>query len=351
MKQPIYKTLEIYYFSGTGNAENCAKWIAEVAGNAGIKTNINNIVKADVQKISKLPKGCLAVFCAPTHGFNFPVVMRKFIARFPKSLGADAIVLNTRAGTRIFKIVFPGLSGIALYSASLTLFLKGYGIRGLMPVDLPSNWISLHPALRKKSIDIIFNKQKKKIFRFAEKIISGKRSYIALFDVIQDIAISPVALLYNYIGRFVIAKSFFATRDCTNCMLCLKQCPVNAIKELDGRMYWSFKCESCMKCMNICPVKAIETGHGFIALAAVVSYFMAAMVIKLLSQLFPFYEIYVDNLWSLFAIWTLIMLPVLWLSYGAVHYLMRFKFIERLNAYASLTHLKFWGRYNAPKMD
>lgn len=47
--------------------------------------------------------------------------------------------------------VYPGLSGLALILPALMLRLKGYRIKGLRPLDLPSNWISLHPGLRGKS--------------------------------------------------------------------------------------------------------------------------------------------------------------------------------------------------------
>lgn len=47
---------------------------------------------------------------------------------------------------------------------------KGFSIVGLYPVDLPSNWISLHPSLKKTGIDIIYEKIEPKVRDFAKKI-------------------------------------------------------------------------------------------------------------------------------------------------------------------------------------
>ena len=61
----------------------------------------------------------------------------------------------------------------------------------------------------------------------------------ALYDIIQDTLISPVAIGYMYAGRYFFAKSFITSSDCDNCPICEKTCPVNAIKQVDGRMFWT----------------------------------------------------------------------------------------------------------------
>ena len=71
--------------------------------------------------------------------------------------------------------------------------------------------------------------------------------------------------MYYFVGRFGLAKTFYATNDCSNCNLCLKQCPVKAIERVDSRMFWSYKCESCMKCLSNCPESAIQTSHSYTA--------------------------------------------------------------------------------------
>ncbi len=341
-----YNQLIVYYFSGTGNARHCAEWICETADKAGIKSTMIDISKTEVGSIDPPSAGTLVGFCSPTHGFHFPQITRNFIRRFPSTAGADAFVLNTRAGVRIFKTVIPGLSGVLHYISSLLLTLKGYRVVGLFPVDLPSNWISLHPAIEKAGTEIIYTKQKIKVTGFAEKLISGRRVYRALYDIVQDVIISPVTIGYLLMGRFFLSKSYFASRECNKCMRCLKECPVGAITVVDGRMFWTSKCESCMHCMNICPENAIETPHGF--MTAFFYLFSISMALSISRCLTGPHFSFINNELARFIILSVIALPVYFASYRIMHFLMRFSIIERIMTLTSLTHLKYWGRYKAP---
>ena len=129
---------------------------------------------------------------------------------------------------------------------------------------MPSNWISIHPGLNDRTVKYLHKKNKERVGVFAQKIIQGKSYFKALLEV-YDLLLAPIALGYFVAGRFFLAKTFYASRDCNNCDLCIKSCPVRAIIKVDNRPFWTFNCESCMKCMSSCPEKAIETGHGFIA--------------------------------------------------------------------------------------
>ena len=344
-----FRKLIIYYFSGTGNAKNTAFWIEEEAKKQGIESEIINISKVQNIQAKQIGENTLIGFVSPTHGFHFPEIMRKFIKNFPKVKNCSAFVANTRAGLRIGKVVTPGLSGVLHYWASIILYSKGFKIIGLQAVDLPSNWISIHPALRKKGIDIIYKRIEPKVRNFAKKIIKGKKSYRALFDIIQDIIIAPIVILYIFFGKYFFAKSFIASSDCKMCGLCEAACPVQAIKQVDGRMFWTHKCESCMKCMNICPHKAIETAHGFIIVSSIVLSSLATYSINLILKLE-----YLNNFHFLqnealkYLLTTILFFPLLFVAYRIMHWLMRFKFFERIFVLSSFTKYSFWGRYKAP---
>ncbi len=47
-----------------------------------------------------------------------------------------------------------------------------------------------------------------------------------------------------------------AGRECTNCGLCAKQCPVSAISSDHPGRVDKEKCISCMRCISVCPSKA-----------------------------------------------------------------------------------------------
>jgi Pyruvate/2-oxoacid:ferredoxin oxidoreductase delta subunit len=343
-------TLRFYYFSGTGNAEKVVRWIAAEAKLQNIDCTISDISTLESRRALKPNEQETIVFSSPTHGFNFPPVMLHFIFRFPRGKGQKVIIINTRAGMKLHKLFLPGISGIAQLLAAIIMLLKGYKIQAMYPVDLPSNWISLHPGLRQKVIASITRRREVQVRAFArEKVIPGKRKLKALRDIVQDILLLPIAIVYYLFGRFFLAKTFYASKSCNRCMACVKQCPIQAIKVVDKRPFWSYHCESCMRCMNLCPQRAIETCHGFafaifyllntLLLGWVYSYFQVGdLYAKFISEALVGTVTFIVN-------WTLLLFLYVF-SYRIMHYLLRFVWFERVIKYTSLTYWKFWRRYN-----
>ena len=344
-----FQQVLIYYFSGTGNAKNTAFWIGDEVKKRGIDVCIINISKIKPQDVSKPLDNTLIGFISPTHGFHFPEIMRTFIRRFPKARKCHAFVVNTRAGLRVGKVFLPGLSGVLHYWSSIILRLKGYRISGLYPVDLPSNWLSFHPAVRKPGVELMYERIQPKVRRFASILLDGKTSYRALYDIIQDILIAPVSVLYNLFGRYFLAKSFIASSACDMCGLCEKNCPVQAIKQVNDRLFWTLKCESCMKCMNECPKQAIETAHGFLIVASVIFSAFISYLINQILRFSPFADwelLKNETIHSL--ITAVLFIPLLFIGYRIMHGLMRYRFFERIFVLSAFTKYKFWGRYKAP---
>ena len=347
-----HKEMVIYFFSGTGNARRTALWLKEEAEKAKLTVRVENIAKLSGEEIEKPADNSLIGFISPTHGFHFPKIMRSFIRKFPKTNHCSAFVMNTRAGIPLGKIVLPGINGVLHWWSSIVLKRKGYKIKGLFPVDLPSNWLSIHPAINKKGVEVIFKTIEPRVRKFAVKMVQGKRNYkgLSVPNLIRDLLISPVTILYMLIGKYFLAKSFIASSKCDMCGLCERTCPVKAIKQVDDRMFWNHKCESCMKCMNSCPKKAIETAHGLMFLVwLMTSAFIGFAYSQLanLSVIENLHWLQNEQLKSLVS-W-LVAIPILLIGYRVAHYLMRFKLFERLFVLTSLTNIKFWGRYKSPR--
>lgn len=346
-----YSKLIIYYFSGTGNAKRAAEWIIDVAKSRGLETELFNIDKNPKVNIGDFTENTIVGFCSPTHGFNLPPIMLKFIAKFPKDIKTDAFILNTRAGMKLNKLFLPGLSGAAQILPAFMLRYKDIRIVGFQPMDLPSNWISLHPGLKEKVVMSIFTRCKRITEKFANKILNGKRVYKGLISLPIDIAILPITLGYYFFGRFGLAKTFIATNSCNACKLCYKQCPTNAIKWINDRPFWTFNCESCMRCMNSCPKRSIETALTFTILIWWLLFSILPMFVanSLLKQKFTNSEWMKSELFY-HAIQIGLGFFSLFIAYKALHYLMRFRIFNNLIAYTSLTKYKFWRRYKAPKI-
>lgn len=341
-----YPKLVVYYFSGTGNSENVAKWMADVAKEKGTKVSLINIAKTDRLAISSPEPDALVVFVSPIHGFNYPPVMLNFIRRFPKGKN-KVLLMNTRAGMLIGKWITPGVTGVAFYFSALILKIKGYTIKSMFPVDLPSNWISVHPGLNERTVKYLHERNQEKVYRFARKVLDGGSDFRSIYEIIQDTLVAPISLGYYFIGRFLFAKTYYASADCDDCDLCIKACPVKAIQKVDNRPFWTFNCESCMRCMSNCPKKAIETGHGYLLVIALLSSLVFTGLFYLYFKLL-FFDI--EHTLLGFVLESALFLGILAIWYRILHYAMRIKFIERMVVYTSLTKYKFWGRrYKALK--
>ena len=338
-------SLYIYFISGTGNAKISSEWIADEAHKRGIKTVVQQIDRLENIAMPDPGENPLIGFAYPTHGFNAAPIMLRFMASFPRGLCKNIFLLNTRAGMKLYKIFLPGLSGIALLLPSFILLLKGYRCIAFRPVDLPSNWIPLHPGIRKKVIDSIFVRCERIVREFANKLLSGKKVYNGLYTLPIDILISPIAFGYYVAGRFFLAKTFIANYNCTNCGLCIKECPTGSIKLVNDRPYWKLTCESCMRCLNHCPEKAIEAAHG---MAFGFWLVITAVNARIILTFIKITNIQPDTTWikmlsQILSLGFTVFIPAG--LYILIHYAMGFKPMKYIIRFTSLTSLPFWRRY------
>jgi len=340
----VYDTIVIYYFSGTGNALKAAEWIEEKANEFGIEVHKHSINRFENVTRPEVKNKTLILFCYPTHGFNLAPLMMKYIAKFPKGK-SDVALINTRGGLKFGRIYFPGISGVAQLLPMLLLLIKGYKIKGSLPFDMPSNWISVHPGLTDSAIRDITERRKFQLQKFAERLFEKGKVFNYKFFVYMpiDIAVAPIAIGYYFCGRFMFAKSFYASANCDDCKLCIEKCPTNSIILLNNRPYWKYSCESCMRCIGICPKKSIQTAHSFIIpmmyLYSLMPVVAAAMNILKLSE-----GSVIQIILSYIINWTTVFIFLV-SGYFIFSQLLRIKFINRFFEYTSLT--RYWRRYIA----
>jgi ferredoxin len=355
MMKTIYDNLLIIYYSGTGNSKRVSEWIVEEARMCGLNTHISSYHQFNPDDLAGFEGKTLIGFFSATHGFNMPHSMLKFFFRFKLLQGSDVFIGNTRAGMKLSKLFLPGLSGIALYFPALIMLFKGYKIKAMYPVDLPSNWISLHPGIRRKVVDSMVVHYERLTKAFAGKVMSGKNVFLKSFVLLPlDILVAPIALGYYFVGRFILAKTFVANYNCNNCGICMEQCPTKSIILDHNRPYWKFSCESCMKCMNYCPQRAIETAHSMVflllfALIVVVNPFISIKVSGLVANWLNDSRIAFESI-SFVVRWA-VALAFFFAGYKLLHYLMGFPHINKIITYTSLTTWKFWRRYKIPSVS
>ncbi|MEI6807772.1 MAG: EFR1 family ferrodoxin [bacterium] len=257
-----------YYFSGTGNSYRAACWMAEACRLNGVSSGVTPIQLASPSEELPINGNSLAVLITPTHGFTTPWLMLKFALRMPRRSGAQAIIVGTRGGIKIGWFYLPGLEGTSCYLLALILAMKRYNVRGVMGLDMPVNWTAVHPGFSEQSARAITARAHVRLDAFMKTILSGRRYLTGAVPFLFGLLLLPVSLGYLLMGRFWLAKLFFASHRCTGCGICAAGCPAQAIR-MHGpgalRPYWTFACENCMRCMNTCPERAIEASYSFAA--------------------------------------------------------------------------------------
>jgi ferredoxin len=273
--------------------------------------------------------------------------MLRFALGLPRRRGTHAVVVATRAGAKIGGSYTPGVEGTATFLVSLILGLKGYNVRGAIGIDMPSNWISLHPGLPPSTVTGIVRRARQRVVTFMDTILSGGRRFVGWISLAFGLSVSWISLAYLLAGRFYLTKLFFASESCTSCGLCAKRCPNKAIRMRGKKKplpYWTFHCESCMRCMGFCPTRAVEASH----LLAVGVYVLAVVIARLplsswLSCIPGLALLESVPLWLLESVYAV---AALGLIYPLFYLLLRVPWINRFFSRATFTY--YYRRYHEP---
>ncbi|AEG61101.1 EFR1 family ferrodoxin [Desulforamulus ruminis] len=344
----MIKQTQIYYMSGTGNTRRVAHWFADVAREKGIPSKIYQITKHGRQpKVNTCSTNLLGILF-PTHGFTAPWLIIRFVLSLPRGKGTQAFAVATRAGLKIGPVFTPGFEGTAVYLVALLLLLKGYNIRLLSGIDMVSNWLALHWGLSPANSRAIIDRNKPRALKMANILYSGGRYIRGQVQLVLGILLFQISLGYLLMGRFMLAKLFYANENCNGCGLCEKNCPTGSVKMRGWkkkRPFWSLTCESCMRCMGFCPKKAVEASHP---LFAVMIYLISIPLSAYILYLFGQQVTWLTNLsgWARVIVNYVYSLSVITAAYFIFMLLMRIPLINRLLTY--LTPVHYYRRYHEP---
>jgi NAD-dependent dihydropyrimidine dehydrogenase PreA subunit len=345
-----YREATFYFYTGTGNSYRVAAWMADIAREAGVAVTLRPIGSAHPGHEVGTGQTALLGLVMPTHGFTTPWAMLRFAVRLLPRRRTHAVVVATRAGSRIGPVFTPGIEGTATLIVALILALKGYHIRGATGIDMPSNWTAVHPGLAPDTVVGIGERARVRVAGFMGAILSGKRRFTGWIPLLIGLWLFHISLAYLLLGRLFLVKLFFASDRCTGCGLCAEYCPNSAIRMRGrgnrSRPYWTFHCESCMRCMAYCPTQAVEASHllgvGVYLLAAAVP--TATLLAWLVARAPALAWLSGTPSWLFESVYALVALG---LGYPLFHFLLTIGWVNRLFTLATLTH--YYRRYHEPK--
>ena len=240
----------IYYFTGTGNSLAAAKWLSAELGDAEL-FSIAKIMKLALGNDKRFSPSCQRiVIISPVYAGGLPNIVEGFVRRL-KLDGKEVYSIVTHGGA-------PGK--VLLQLAKL---LKEYGssLKGGFMLHMPGNAITLYSAAPKSEQDKRFRIAKLRLKEIADKIANGEDYPVEQnWSLLGTILSGPIRKGFRSYAKNM-DKAFFATDRCNSCGICVKICPVENIKLVDGKPVWNHNCEQCMACIQWCPKLAIEHGR------------------------------------------------------------------------------------------
>ncbi|MFN2283799.1 MAG: EFR1 family ferrodoxin [Anaerolineae bacterium] len=334
-----YQNAMLYFLSGTGNTYRVVTWIAERLRAAGISAEMSPINTANLDAKFEAGSDTLLVLATPVHAFAAPWLMLRFIWHLPRGNGTDALIVASNSG----------VSGTAFYAMALLLWLKGYTIRSFLDARWPDNWMSLVPGVSPEKARAAATRAREKTSDFMDGFLTGERSFLAWPWALLALALLPIAVGYLLLGRFFLAKLFFASDRCIGCGQCAEHCPWHAIKMVEragqSRPYWTLDCESCMRCMAFCPTQAIEAGHSWgVLMGAITLIPVVDWLLNVVTPQIPALANVRGLLWVLLEYGYILLSFVV--AYALFTLLLRVPAINRFFTVTTLTHN--YRRYHEP---
>lgn len=245
-------SVEIYYFSGTGNSLVVARDIAEK-----INGKIIPVVSLLDQEIIHTNADVIG-FVFPIYDYKPPNLIYQFIKKITN--------INSKY---IFAV---GTYGIILLGAmkKIEQHIKACG------GELSSGYVVKmpHNGIGKKNIS---NDEQNKMFKrwrikleiISENINSRKKEkpevmnipvHFILSGLIFEAMLPLLNLLWHVIRKGWNSLSFTSNNKCDGCGICMKICPVNNIEMVDNKPKWFEHCALCFACLQWCPKEAINAG-------------------------------------------------------------------------------------------
>ncbi len=239
----------ILTFSGTGNTS--------FAVDAVVRSLVEKGVQASSYPMEKLvhhpspdifPAAGMIGIAFPVHAFNPPPLVEKIIRALPAfQTPRKSFILKT-CGSPVAE------GGITTVLKRL-LARKNLVLQYENLVPMPSNF-----AIRYSDpfIKMCAQMARKQADQIANALIQGEKKILPADWKTQ---ILSTLIRTEHLGAHIFGHYLKVSDSCTQCGLCVRNCPTGNIHLEGGRFRFGWHCTFCMRCSFYCPVQAFEHKH------------------------------------------------------------------------------------------
>lgn len=251
------KSIDIYYFSGTGNTKLIIEKLQEQLDSCGAEVNLISIEEVlNSGNAIEVDQCEMLGLAYPIHGFGTSPLVQKFITKLPEGNGLKLFILKTAADLL-------SINHNASTKSIIKLEKSGYDVFYDRIIVMPSNWfITYSNAFNQQLLDCSTDKVK----HMCLDLLDGNKRRYKTGRIMKSISYF-IADREERFGAPSFGQSLRTNSSCTTCGLCVEKCPVKNITLSDGNIVFGDKCIWCMRCIYNCPGKAIDSrGYSFCVL-------------------------------------------------------------------------------------
>lgn len=248
VKETLLKVL-ICYFSNTGNTKLICQYFKNHFNELNVTLwDITNDVYPNMEKYD------IIGFAAPVEFFGLPKFLFDWFGDLPSLKNPKYCFLI---------LTFGNIAGTTLLQLRSLVRDKGFRVIAGHVIHMPDNF----PISRTKGFSASASPNKQELARF-ELFVSILKELIGSIHEGHEILeasfkLSLINYFFNIPDRYAAKRSmgfkFVDEETCTQCALCVENCPYDAIEMNCYPLFFEELCYGCWKCYNICPTKAIYT--------------------------------------------------------------------------------------------
>ena len=246
------------YFSGTGNTDYVARYLARSLDLAEVELR-----SIEWQPPEELTGFDLLAFGFPVYAADSPGFVQTYMEQLPPGEGRGAFVFCTK-GAYAASAVKLNLQRLARGG-----YVPLCGGDVIMPGTDGLSMIAKDSWMARKALQKDYDQ-----LQDANRLVEQMRSVLsALADGRSPEAIRmPLppepkmgtsdrlwAALYRMTENWARAR-LHADQRCEGCGLCARICPVDNVTVRDGRAQFEDRCVLCLRCLHACPQEAIQIG-------------------------------------------------------------------------------------------
>jgi ferredoxin/NAD(P)H-dependent FMN reductase len=252
--------LLILYFSGTGNTDYVAHYLAHRLDPGLADVDLRSIEWQPPEQVTGFD---LLILGFPVYAGDSPGFVEAYLDRLPAGENRGAFVFCTKG---------------AYAAGAVRLNLQRLAMRGYVPllggdVIMPGTdglaMISKNSQMARKALQKDYDQLKdaNRLIEQMNSVLSQLADGCPIETLQMPIPPQPKmtlsdrlwAALYRATEKWARAR-LHADDRCEACGLCARICPVDNVAVCDGKAQFEDRCILCLRCLHACPQEAIQVG-------------------------------------------------------------------------------------------